>query len=120
MSESWKNPDSGRIELVCPTSLEQTSVPHLPCVHSGVKHLEEIKIAGHEMPSVNQIEVPSNLYYNVIEPCSCQIGRRTKAPSVLPAKAYRLVLSPELDCHPGLLPRDTWKNGSPCHPRSGQ
>src|SRR5882762_2300428 len=87
-------------------------------ISSSVKHLEEIKNAGYDMPSVNQIEVFLSLRVDVIALNPPYGG--AKAPSVLPTKAYRHLLSSKLDYSSGILPPDTGTNGSPRHPGSIQ
>jgi hypothetical protein len=73
------------------------------------------------MPSVNQIEVQCHICYNVkLSLTRITSNRRTKASSTVPTKIYRIVLHAKLDCHSGLLSNNSWQNGSPCHPRSGQ
>jgi hypothetical protein len=118
MSEVWEDPDSWRIQFVCFILLVQASVLTLPDnISSSVKHLEGIKNAGYDMPSVNQIEVFLSLRVDVI---ALNSPYGAKAPSVLPTKAYRHLLSSKLDYCSGILPPDAGTNGSPRHPGSSQ
>jgi hypothetical protein len=78
---------------------------------SGVKHLEEIKNAGYEMPAVNQIEVRQ--HSTICSGCSACMSAKFDglAASFLSAKAYCRVLHEELDRRASILSARAGRDG---------